>query len=89
MKAGSPVQMPSSLWHEHHGVNMLGNVCAIDRASLKALMDTGGLASVSADCMNWWPCKDHDRRKKERRPTCARASAGNRTEGGEKPDEDL
>ncbi len=39
MKAGFPRANAVKFVHEHHGVNMLGNVCAIDRASLKALMD--------------------------------------------------
>jgi Fe-S oxidoreductase len=39
MKAGFPRANAVKFVQEHHGVNMLGNVCAIDRASLKALMD--------------------------------------------------
>jgi Fe-S oxidoreductase len=39
MKGGFPRANAVKFVHEHHGVNMLGNVCAIDRASLKALMD--------------------------------------------------
>jgi Fe-S oxidoreductase len=39
MKGGFPRANAVKYVHEHHGVNMLGNVCAIDRASLKALMD--------------------------------------------------
>ena len=39
MKAGFPRANAVKFVHEHHGVNMLANVCAIDRASLKALME--------------------------------------------------
>ena len=39
MKGGFPRANAVKYVHENHGVNMLGNVCAIDRASLKALMD--------------------------------------------------
>ncbi|MDH4163854.1 MAG: (Fe-S)-binding protein [Nitrospirota bacterium] len=39
MKGGFPRANAVKYVHEHHGVNMLGNVCAIDRASLKALME--------------------------------------------------
>ena len=39
MKGGFPRANAVKYVADHHGVNMLGNVCAIDRASLKALMD--------------------------------------------------
>jgi Fe-S oxidoreductase len=39
MKGGYPRANAVKFVAEHHGVNMLGNVCAIDRASLKALME--------------------------------------------------
>jgi Fe-S oxidoreductase len=39
MKGGYPRANAVKFVHEHHGVNMLANVCAIDRASLKPLMD--------------------------------------------------
>jgi Fe-S oxidoreductase len=39
MKGGYPRANAVKYVADHHGVNMLGNVCAIDRASLKALMD--------------------------------------------------
>ena len=39
MKGGFPRANAVKFVHEHHGVNMLANVCAIDRASLKPLMD--------------------------------------------------
>jgi [DsrC]-trisulfide reductase subunit K len=39
MKGGFPRANAVKYVAEHHGVNMLANVCAIDRASLKALMD--------------------------------------------------
>src|SRR5512145_3280472 len=39
MKGGFPRANAVQFVHEHHGVNMLANVCAIDRATLKALMD--------------------------------------------------
>ena len=39
MKGGFPRANAVKFVAEHHGVNMLANVCAIDRASLKALMD--------------------------------------------------
>jgi Fe-S oxidoreductase len=39
MKAGFPRANAVKFVAEHHGVNMLANVCAIDRASLKPLMD--------------------------------------------------
>jgi len=39
MKGGYPRANAVKFVAEHHGVNMLANVCAIDRASLKALME--------------------------------------------------
>jgi Fe-S oxidoreductase len=39
MKGGFPRANAVKYVHEHYGVNMLGNICAIDRASLKPLMD--------------------------------------------------
>jgi Fe-S oxidoreductase len=39
MKGGFPRANAVKFVHQHHGVNMLANVCAIDRASLKPLMD--------------------------------------------------
>jgi len=39
MKGGFPRANAVKYVADHHGVNMLGNVCAIDRASLKALME--------------------------------------------------
>jgi Fe-S oxidoreductase len=39
MKGGFPRANAVKFVHEHHGVNMLANVCAIDRATLKPLMD--------------------------------------------------
>jgi Fe-S oxidoreductase len=39
MKGGFPRANAVKFVQEHHGVNMLANVCAIDRATLKALMD--------------------------------------------------
>jgi Fe-S oxidoreductase len=39
MKGGFPRANAVKFVHEHYGVNMLGNVCAIDRATLKPLMD--------------------------------------------------
>ena len=39
MKGGFPRANAVKFVREHHGVNMLANVCAIDRASLKPLMD--------------------------------------------------
>jgi Fe-S oxidoreductase len=39
MKGGYPRANAVKYVADHYGVNMLGNVCAIDRASLKALMD--------------------------------------------------
>jgi Fe-S oxidoreductase len=39
MKGGFPRANAVKYVAENYGVNMLGNVCAIDRASLKALMD--------------------------------------------------
>jgi Fe-S oxidoreductase len=39
MKGGFPRANAAKFVHEHHGVNMLANVCAIDRATLKPLMD--------------------------------------------------
>ncbi len=39
MKGGFARANAVKFVHERHGVNMLGNVCAIDRATLKPLMD--------------------------------------------------
>ena len=39
MKGGFPRANAVKYVADHHGVNMLANVCAIDRASLKALME--------------------------------------------------
>jgi Fe-S oxidoreductase len=39
MKGGFPRANAVKFVREHHGVNMLANVCAIDRATLKPLMD--------------------------------------------------
>jgi Fe-S oxidoreductase len=39
MKGGFPRANAVKFVADHHGVNMLGNVCAIDRATLKALME--------------------------------------------------
>ncbi len=39
MKGGFPRANAVKFVHEHYGVNMLANVCAIDRATLKPLMD--------------------------------------------------
>ncbi len=39
MKGGFPRANAVKFVAEHYGVNMLGNICAIDRATLKALMD--------------------------------------------------
>ena len=39
MKGGFPRANAVKFVHEHYGVNMLANVCAIDRASLPPLMD--------------------------------------------------
>ena len=39
MKGGFPRANAVKFVAEHHGVNMLANVCAIDRATLKPLMD--------------------------------------------------
>jgi Fe-S oxidoreductase len=39
MKGGFPRANAVKFVAEHYGVNMLGNVCAIDRATLKALME--------------------------------------------------
>jgi Fe-S oxidoreductase len=39
MKGGFPRANAVKFVAEHHGVNMLANVCAIDRATLKALME--------------------------------------------------
>jgi len=39
MKGGFPRANAVKFVAEHHGVNMLANVCAIDRATLKSLMD--------------------------------------------------
>jgi Fe-S oxidoreductase len=39
MKGGFPRANAVKFVAEHHGVNMLANVCAIDRASLKSLME--------------------------------------------------
>ncbi len=39
MKGGFPRANAVKFVHEHFGVNMLANICAIDRATLKALMD--------------------------------------------------
>jgi Fe-S oxidoreductase len=39
MKGGFPRANAVKFVHEHHGVNMLANICAIDRASLPPLMD--------------------------------------------------
>jgi [DsrC]-trisulfide reductase subunit K len=39
MKGGYPRANAVKFVAEHHGVNMLANVCAIDRATLKALME--------------------------------------------------
>ncbi len=39
MKGGFPRANAVKFVQQHHGVNMLGNVCAIDRATLKALME--------------------------------------------------
>ncbi|HUJ17679.1 MAG TPA: (Fe-S)-binding protein [Nitrospirota bacterium] len=39
MKGGFPRANAVKFVADHHGVNMLANVCAIDRATLKALMD--------------------------------------------------
>jgi Fe-S oxidoreductase len=39
MKGGYPRANAVKYVADHHGVNMLANVCAIDRASLKALME--------------------------------------------------
>jgi [DsrC]-trisulfide reductase subunit K len=39
MKGGFPRANAVKFVADHHGVNMLGNICAIDRATLKALMD--------------------------------------------------
>jgi Fe-S oxidoreductase len=39
MKGGFPRANAAKFVHEHYGVNMLANVCAIDRATLKPLMD--------------------------------------------------
>jgi Fe-S oxidoreductase len=39
MKGGFPRANAVKYVADHYGVNMLGNVCAIDRATLKPLMD--------------------------------------------------
>ncbi len=39
MKGGFPRANAVKFVHEHYGVNMLANICAIDRATLKPLMD--------------------------------------------------
>jgi Fe-S oxidoreductase len=39
MKGGFPRANAVKFVHEHYGVNMLANICAIDRASLPPLMD--------------------------------------------------
>ncbi|HTP05024.1 MAG TPA: (Fe-S)-binding protein [Nitrospirota bacterium] len=39
MKGGFPRANAVKYVHEHYGVNMLANICAIDRATLKPLMD--------------------------------------------------
>jgi hypothetical protein len=39
MKGGFPRANAVKFVHEHHGVNMLANICAIDRAALPPLMD--------------------------------------------------
>ncbi len=39
MKGGFPRANAVKFVAEHHGVNMLANICAIDRATLKALME--------------------------------------------------
>ncbi len=39
MKGGFPRANAAKFVHDHYGVNMLANVCAIDRATLKPLMD--------------------------------------------------
>ena len=39
MKGGFPRANAVKFVHDHHGVNMLANICAIDRATLKPLMD--------------------------------------------------
>jgi Fe-S oxidoreductase len=39
MKGGFPRANAVKFVRDHHGVNMLGNICAIDRASLPPLMD--------------------------------------------------
>jgi Fe-S oxidoreductase len=39
MKGGFPRANAVKFVAEHYGVNMLGNICAIDRATLKALME--------------------------------------------------
>ncbi len=39
MKGGFPRANAVKFVREHYGVNMLANICAIDRASLKSLMD--------------------------------------------------
>ncbi|MGE5172213.1 MAG: sulfate reduction electron transfer complex DsrMKJOP subunit DsrK [Betaproteobacteria bacterium] len=39
MKGGFPRANAVKFVQEHYGVNMLANICAIDRATLKALMD--------------------------------------------------
>jgi Fe-S oxidoreductase len=39
MKGGFPRANAVKFVHDHYGVNMLGNICAIDRATLPPLMD--------------------------------------------------
>jgi hypothetical protein len=39
LKGGFPRANAVKFVHEHYGVNMLANVCAIDRATLPPLMD--------------------------------------------------
>ncbi len=39
MKGGFPRANAVKFVHDHHGVNMLANICAIDRATLPPLMD--------------------------------------------------
>ena len=64
MKGGFPRANAVKFVAEHHGVNMLANVCAIDRATLKALMEywvpsvgVCGLHELVANAL------DHDRRE--------------------------
>jgi Fe-S oxidoreductase len=55
MRGGLPRANAVKYVHEKYGVNMLGCICAIDRAVLPASMDYWVPGSMSPVFMSWWP----------------------------------